>query len=86
MLIIMRSSATTIMRQHLPHQDMEVRMRSTALGWPRVAAVLLLLNYVIVGHGCHGGGHEDDEELVYRPAAFKAPQNKSPEPVRLGAR
>jgi hypothetical protein len=65
---------------------MEIRMRSTALGWPRVAAVLLLLNYVIVGHGCHGGGHEDDEELVYRPAAFKAPQNKSPEPVRLGAR
>jgi hypothetical protein len=77
MLMIMRSSAT-IMRQHLPHQGMEIRTRSTLLGWPRVAGLFILLTYVIVGHGCHSGGHDDDEELVYRPAAFQTPNTKAP--------
>lgn len=65
---------------------MEIRTRSTVGRWPFVAVLLALLTGIVVGHGCHGGGHEEDDELVYRPAAYQTPQNQSPESVQLGAR
>lgn len=41
--------------------------------WP-FAMIIGLAMVIVFGHGCHSGGHDDDDELVYRPAAL-APAN-----------
>jgi hypothetical protein len=41
--------------------------------WP-FAMIIGLAGVIVFGHGCHSGGHDDDDELVYRPAAL-APAN-----------
>jgi hypothetical protein len=41
--------------------------------WP-FAMIIGVAGVIVFGHGCHSGGHDDDDELAYRPAAM-APVN-----------
>lgn len=69
-LMVMELTAG-ISRKFPPQQGMETAWRGWMAGWP-LLMFYGLVAATIFGHGCHAGGHDEDDELVYRPAASES--------------